>query len=464
MNRTFISCGVGIIVLAVFAMSSATAARRAPEFAHDPYPSTYQPRPRTDTLIVDVTILDGAGKRIDSGEVLMRDGRIVAVGHGLDRSAATVIDGKGRWLTPGVIDVHSHNGTFPMPLTSLELTASDVAESSDPNVADTWIEHAVNAQDPAFSAALRAGVTTLQILPGSTPLFAGRSVVVKPVPAVDVPSMKFPGAPQGLKMSCGENAKSFFGEKNKLPNSRQGEIAFIREALVRAQDYRDEWRAYSKGSSKKPPPRDLKLDTLAAVLDGDIPVHMHCYRASDMVAMLGVAAEFGFHITTFQHATDAYKIVPQLKQAGTCVAVWSDWWGFKMELLDAIRENAAMVDAAGGCVMMHSDSPIVGQRLTIEAAKAAAAGRRIGLEPPPEHLIRWVTSTPAKALGLATRVGTVASGFNADVVLWSGNPFSIYSKADLVFIDGALLYDRAAAENYPRSDFELGRSEIGSAP
>ncbi len=464
MRTAFSCCSCALVALAIVAMSSASAARKPPQFALDPYPSTYQPLPRSDTIIVGVTILDGAGQRIDNGEVLMRDGKIVAVGHQLERQGATVIDGKGRWLTPGIIDIHSHNGTFPMPLTSLELTASDVAEISDPNVADTWIEHAVSAQDPAFSAALRAGVTTLQILPGSTPLFAGRSVVVKPVPAADVPSMKFPGALQGLKMSCGENAKSHFGEKGKLPNSRQGEVALVRQAFARAQEYRDDWQAYSKGSSKKAPPRDLKLDTLAAVLEGAIPVHMHCYRASDMVAMLGVAAEFGFRITTFQHATDAYKIVPQLKQAGTCVAVWSDWWGFKMEILDAIRENAVMVDAAGGCVMMHSDSPIVGQRLAIEAAKAAATGRRIGLDPPHEHVIRWVTSAPAQALGLGDRIGTVASGFNADVVIWSDDPFSIYSKADQVFVDGALAYDRASASSYPRSDFELGRPEIGSAP
>jgi imidazolonepropionase-like amidohydrolase len=462
MRRTFGRWSLAVLVLV--ATSSALAAREQPPFSRDPYPSTYRPAARVDTLIVDVTILDGAGHRIDQGDVLMREGKVVAVGHQLDRKGAQVIEGKGRWLTPGVIDIHSHNGTFPMPLTSMELTASDVSETSDPNVADTWIEHAVNPLDPAFSAALRSGVTTLQILPGSSPLFAGRSVVVKPVPAADVPAMKFPGTPQGLKMSCGENAKSLFGEKGKLPNSRQGEIAFVRDAFAKAQAYREQWRAYSKGSSKKPPDRDLKLDTLAAVLDGDIPVHMHCYRSSDMVAMLGVAAEFGFRITTFQHAADAYKIVPQLKQAGTCVAVWSDWWGFKMEILDAIRENAVMVDAAGGCVMMHSDSPIVGQRLTIEAAKAAASGRRIGLEPPPEHLIGWVTSAPAKALGLGDRVGTVAKGFNADVVIWSGSPFSIYSKADQVFIDGAMVYDRASPESDSRSDFELGRAESGSAP
>jgi imidazolonepropionase-like amidohydrolase len=238
----------------------------------------------------------------------------------------------------------------------------------------------------------------------------------------------------------------------------------LRTAFLRAQEYRNDWNAYSKGARKEPPPRDLKLDTLVAVLDGDIPVHQHCYRSSDMVAMLGVARKFGFHIAAFHHATDAYKISRELKEAGTCVAVWSDWWGFKMEALDAIRENAAIVDAAGGCVLMHSDSPVVGQRLNIEAAKAAAAGRNIGLNLAPEHIIRWVTSTPAKTLGLGDRIGTIAPGFNADVVIWSGDPFSIYSKPDQVFIDGAVVYDRAAPAATLRPDFDLGRPEAGGQP
>jgi imidazolonepropionase-like amidohydrolase len=428
--------GLGFAALALVATGAVAASKTMPDFAADPYPSTYRPAAAADTLIVGVTVLD------------------------LPRSGAKVVESKGRWLTPGIIDVHSHNGTFGLPLTSLDLKSSDVSEISDPNAADTWIEHAVNAQDPAFSAALRAGVTTLQILPGSTPLFSGRSVIVKPVAAPDVYAMKFPGAKQGLKMSCGENAKSYFGEKGEAPNSRQGEIAIVRGAFLRAQTYRNEWREYARGKAKKPPERDLELDTLAAVLDGQIPVHMHCYRASDMSAMLQVAAEFGFRIAVFHHAVEAYKIPAQLRSSGTCIAVWADWWGFKMELLDAIRENAAMVDAAGGCVMMHSDSPILGQRLAIEAAKAASAGRRAGIGLPPEHLIQWVTSTPARVLGLGERIGKVAPGFNADVVIWSGNPFSIYSHADQVFVDGVLVYDRAAPATFPRSDFELGRPEM----
>jgi imidazolonepropionase-like amidohydrolase len=450
-------CGALACVLAI---AQSYAARAPAPFAADPYPSTYAPAPAADTVIVGVTVLDGVGSRLENAEVLLRGGKIAAVGHALDRANAKVIDGRGRWLTPGVIDVHSHNGTFSMPQTVLDLNASDVSETSEPNVADTWIEHAVNAQDPSFAVALRSGVTTLQILPGSVPLFAGRSVVVKPIAAADVFAMKFPGAPQGLKMSCGENAKSYFAEKDKAPNSRQGEIAIVRDAFLRAQEYRDGWTQYGRGKRKEPPERDLKLDTLAGVLDGSIPVHMHCYRASDMAAMLGVAKEFGFRIAVFHHASEAYKIAPQLRDAGTCAAVWSDWWGFKMELIDAIRENASMVDAAGACVMMHSDSGIVGQRLTIEAAKSAAAGRRAGLERAPEHLIRWVTSAPARALGLGDRIGAVKPGYNADVVVWSGDPFSIYTKADLVFIDGALLYDRSTPESTPRSDFDLGRPQL----
>lgn len=456
----------GCLAAAVMAAATACAsgAQRMVPFAADPYPSTYQPLPRVDTLIVGATVLDGAGRRLENTDVLMRDGRIIDIGRGLKARGATVIDARGRWVTPGVIDVHSHDGSFSVPLTSADLATNDISETSDSNVADTWVEHAVNAQDPAFGAALRNGVTTLQILPGSVPLFGGRSVIVKPIPAADVLSMKFPGAPQGLKMACGENPRSFFGEKNDAPTSRQGSVALVREAFLAAQQYLQGWKDYQSGAKPAPPERDLKMDTLAAVLTGEIPVHMHCYRAGDMTSMLGVAREFGFTIRAFHHATDAYKIVPQLKTAGTCVAVWSDWWGFKMELIDAIRENAAIVDAAGGCVMMHSDSPVVGQRLNIEAAKAAAAGRRAGIDLPPEHIVQWVTSAPAKALGLGDRIGTIAEGRNADVVVWSADPFSIYSHADQVFIDGALAYDRSKPQGSSTPDVLLGRPEAGPSP
>ncbi len=454
-----------MLALAVLLVPAAMARKRAPRaevtlpFAVDPNPSSYRPLPRTDTIITHATVLDGAGQRIDDGDVLIRDGRIVAVGKAIgDRGNATVIDARGRWVTPGVIDIHSHNGTYVVPLTSIDEKSSDISELTDANVADTWIESAINPQDTAFYRALEGGVTTLQVLPGSSPIFGGRSVILKPVPATIVAAMKFPGARQGMKMACGENPKSQGAESGRGPTSRQGEVAFIRKAFLSAQDYARQWERYARGESAEPPQRDLKNDTLAAVLRGDIAINWHCYRADEMATMIGLAHEFNLRIATFHHAAEAYKIAPLLQKEGICVAVWADWWGFKMEANDGIRENAAILDAAGNCVMMHSDSPLMGQRLNIEAAKAAAAGRRAGIALPPERVIMWLTSNPARALGLGDRIGTIAPGRNADIVIWSGDPFSIFTRADTVFIDGAVAYDRRDPARQPRSDFELGRT------
>ena len=428
------------------------AALEAPE-------SRYRPLPRVDTLLTGATILDGAGGRIEHGDLLMRDGRIVVVGHALSHEGAVVVDASGRWITPGIIDIHTHYGTYVLPQSAAEASVSDVLEESDPNVADTWIEHAVRPGDPAFSRALASGVTALQILPGSSALFGGRTVIVKPVPAVTLDQMRFPGARQGLKMACGSNPASSFGGRGRFPNSRQGEIAGVRAAFLEAQRYLKEWEDYRAGRRADAPRRDLKLDTLAAVIRGELRVHVHCYRADDIANWISTLEDFGVHLSAVHHAVEAYKIAPFLAQKQVCTAVWPDWWGFKREAEDGIPENGAFIDAAGGCVVMHSDIPVLGSLLNIEAAKAAAAGRRAGLAISEEHAIRWITSNAAKALGLESRIGHLASGMNADVVVWSGNPFSIYSKADLVFIDGAVAYDRHGPSSQRPSDLELGRSQ-----
>lgn len=434
------------------------APREPAPYLRDLFPSTYKPLPRTDTLIVHATILDGEDRRIDDGELLIRAGKIVALGHGLDRTGATIIDAHNGWITPGLIDIHSHNGTYVVPLSTIDEKSSDVSELSDPNAAGTWIETAINPQDPAFPAALAGGVTTLQILPGSSPIFGGRSVVLHPITATTMQAMKVPGAAQGMKMSCGENPKSNGAETGRGPTSRQGEIAYIRDAVAKARHYRHEWDEYLSGADGRHPEDDPKMDTLAAALAGDIAVHMHCYRASDMAIMIDLSHQIGFRIAAFHHAVEAYKIAPLLAANHICTAVWSDWWGYKMEALDGIRENAAFVDAAGGCPMMHSDSPFIGQWLNVEAGKAAAAGRRAGLSLPPEHVLSWITSNPAKLLGLFNRIGSLAPGKNADVVLWSGNPFSVFSQAQIVFIDGAKVFDRTDVGYQPKSDFTIGRA------
>ncbi len=427
-------------------------------FALDPNPSRYQHLPREDVLILGATVLDGTGERLEQTDVLVRDGKIVELGQQLKVNADVLrIDANGKWLTPGIIDIHTHNGTYTVPLTSQSFDVLDISELSDPNAAATWIEHAVNVQDMAFPFALASGVTTLQVLPGSTPLFGGRTVVLKPVPANTVFDMKFPDAPQGIKMACGENPKAHFGASGRAPTSRQGELALMRSAFLAARNYQRQMADYnSKPSKTAVPERNLQLDTLAAVLNGDLQVHLHCYRADDIAVMLALADEFDFRIAAIHHATEAYKIPGLLRDSGTCAAVWSDWWGYKLEAGDAIRENAAFVDAAGACAVMHSDGPVMGQKLNVEAGKAMAAGRRAGVSIAPERAIRWLTSNPAQALGLADRIGQVSRGFNADLVIWSADPFSIYTHAEQVFIDGALVYDRSDPARQPVSDSELG--------
>lgn len=459
-----------LVAVALLAATSPALARppkpalpaEPPPYITAPITGSYQPRARTDTIIRQATILDGAGNRL-IGDVLMRDGRIVALGPDLaNDSGATEIAGRGKWVTPGLIDIHTHYGTYLLPQTAAEAEVSDVIEDSDFNVADTWIEHAIRPGDPAFSRALAGGVTTVQVLPGSGALFGGRSVILKPLPTVTMDQMRFPGARQGLKMACGGNPAGSFGGRGRFPNSRQGEIAGIRRALLDTRHYMEEWEDHGGGrKGGRGPRRDLKMDTLAAAMRGDLPVHLHCYRADDIATWVSVLDEFGIRIAAVHHATEAYKVAPMLADRGICAAVWPDWWGFKREAEDGIPENAAFVDAAGGCAIMHSDIPVLGNLLNIEASKAAAAGRRAGLTIPPERAIRWITSNPAKAIGLGDRIGTIAPGMNADLVIWSADPFSVYSHVEQVFMDGAILYDRNAKDGAGASDFELGRPQRG---
>jgi imidazolonepropionase-like amidohydrolase len=418
-----------------------------------PFDSRYAPLPSEATLITGATVLTGAGERLDGADVLIVDGKVSAVGEGLAADGATVIDATGKWVTPGVIDVHSHLGVYPSPGTQ---SHSDGNEMTSPNTAQVWAEHSVWPHDPGFTTALAGGVTSMQILPGSANLFGGRGVTLKNVPGRNVMDMKFPGAPHGLKMACGENPKRVYGSRGQAPGTRMGNVAGYRAAWIEASQYRDKVQAAEKGEGAEPPPRDLKLETLMGVLEGEILVHNHCYRGDEMSVMLDIAKEFGYKVGTFHHAVEAYKIADLLAENDTCAAMWADWWGFKMEAYDGIRENIALVDKAGACAIVHSDSAIGIQRLNQEAAKVIGAAARVGMEIPPEQAIRWITQNAARSLGVLDQVGTLEAGKMADVVIWNGNPFSVYTLADRVYIDGALAYERGNDDVNPVTDFTLG--------
>ncbi len=419
----------------------------------DPFPSTYVPFPSRTTVIRNVNILTAAGPTIRNGAILLQNGKIAAVGATVNAPGdALVIDGAGKYVTPGIIDDHSHLGVYAAPGGN---ALSDGNEATNPVTPQVWAEHSVWPQDPQFPRNLAGGVTTLQVLPGSANLFGGRSVVLKVVPGRTVQAMKFPGAKYGLKMACGENPKRVYGNRGG-PQTRMGNVAGYRSAWIRAVDYRRKWDKWNADHKGDPPVRDLGLETLAEVLRGNILVHNHCYRADEMAQMIDIAHEFGYKIRSFHHGVEAYKIADLLAKEDIGASLWADWGSFKMEAMDAVKGNMALVDHAGARVIVHSDDPSGSQRLNQEAAKAMAAGAEIGLPISEDQAIKWLTINPAWALGLDDKIGSLEPGKNADVVLWSGDPFSVYSRPEKVWVDGALLYDRTDPSEQWRTDFELG--------
>ncbi len=415
------------------------------------YASTYKPFPNIATAIRGATVYDGRGGKIENGVVFMSGGKIVAVGGPGTAIPAdiAVFDGTGKFVTPGIIDIHSHLGDYPSP--DVEAN-SDGNEATSPTTPEVWAEHSVWPQDPGFSRALaNGGITSLQILPGSANLMGGRSVTLKNVPSRTMQGMKFPGAPYSLKMACGENPKRVYGSKGRMPSTRMGNLAVNRETWLAAIDYANDPKAK----------RDLAKETLVGVLKGDILIQNHCYRADEMALVLDMAKEMGYKVAAFHHAVEAYKIGDLLKENDVCAAIWADWYGFKMESYDGIRENAAFLQREGACVVIHSDDANDIQRLNQEARKAQKAGLRVGIDIPDAAVIQWITYNAAKAMGIADKTGSLETGKMADVVLWNGDPLSVYSRPEKVWIDGALMFDALNPKTRPVSDFELGQPGEG---
>lgn len=410
------------------------------------------------------TVMTAAGEVHEPGYVVLTDGLIDAVGAGDAPRVpgAERLDVSGHVVTPGLIDTHSHLGVYPSPGAGAH---RDGNEMSDPITPGVWAEHSVWPQDPGLERALAGGVTTLQILPGSANLIGGRGVVVHVLPTLGSRAMRLQGAPETVKMACGENPKRVYGDKGG-PQTRMGNLRGQRQAFLDAQVYLRKWREYEaavEAADRKrkapdpgdPPERDLDLETLAGVLQGEILPQVHCYRADDMLSMLQLAEEFDFQVRSFHHALEAYKIREILAEREVAVSTWADWWGFKLEAWDGIEANLAMVHAAGGRAVVHSDSSIGVQRLNQEAAKGLRAGLEAGLDLGPQDALRWITSNPAWALGIEDQVGSLEPGKRADVVVWDGDPFSVYTRARWVFVDGGLWWDSERPGEW--SDFLAGR-------
>ena len=426
---------------------SESSASKFEDSIHGTYASTYVPLESENIIIKNSTLFDGNGNKFENYDLYFSDGEIKAVGANLEVEDALVIDGTGKFVTPGIIDNHSHMGVYPAPGVS---TSSDGNEATNPVTAEVWAEHSVWTQDPQYKLALAGGITTFHVLPGSANLFGGRGVTLKNVSANTVPEMKFPGAPHSLKMACGENPKRVY--RSRGPSTRMGNVAGYREAWIGAEKFRDSLET-------DPDLRDIKNETLVGVLDGKILVHNHCYRADEMATMINISEEFGYKVSTFHHGVEAYKIADLLADEGICAAMWADWWGFKHEAYDMVPANTAIIDQARngtGCAIVHSDDAVGIQHLNQEAAKAMAAGNRAGYSISKAHAIRWITSNPAMAAGVLDQTGSIEAGKDADIVLWTHNPFSVYARAQQVLIDGAVAYDMNDPKKQPVTDFDLG--------
>jgi imidazolonepropionase-like amidohydrolase len=413
-----------------------------------------------ETLIRNATILTISHGTLQGSDILIRRGKIAAIGPNLKASAtARVIDASGKYVMPGIIDCHSH----AMMDAINELTYSVTSM--------VRIRDVLNPTDEALYRALASGVTTLNLLHGSGNAIGGQNSVVKIKYGRPLEEFIFPGALPGIKFALGENPKrtnfQVPNQPRRYPATRMGVEEVIRDAFVRARDYKAAWDTYRARSRRErnliPPRRDLELEPLVEILEGKRLVHAHCYRADEILMLINLADEFGFKIRTFQHVLEGYKVAPEIARHGAGGSLFADNWGYKIEAYDAIPYAAAIMMRAGVNVSINSDSDERVRRLNIDAAKMMRYG-----DLTEEEALKLITWNPAWQLGIQDRVGSIDVGKDADLAIWNGHPLSVYSRAETTFIDGEIFFDRqqdiTRRAELERERTTLQRAEPNRAP
>jgi imidazolonepropionase-like amidohydrolase len=384
-----------------------------------------------DVVIRNATVMTVTHGTLEHASVWLHNGKIAGVGERVSAPAeAMVVDASGKYVTPGIIDPHSHSALD-----------NDVNEATSPVTPGMLMIDAFDHRDRALYQALAGGVTTELLLHGSANVIGGQAVVIKNKFGLERAAMLFPNAPRSIKFASGENPKRVYGGRNELPSTRMGNFAVMRQSFEDAKAYQAEWDTYNekiKGGDKTAvaPRRDLKLEALAEVLAGKMYVQIHCYRSDEMLTEENLAHEYGYKLRAFHHALEAYKVAPELARDDTAIATFADWWGFKDEAWDAIPWNAVMSMRQGVRVALKSDSNDQIRRLNQEAGKMVHYGGATE-----EEALRMVTLNPAWIIGVDDRVGSLDAGKDADVVIWSGDPLSTYARAEKVYIDGDLFFD-----------------------
>lgn len=416
-----------------------------------------------DVLIKNATILTAANGTLLNTDILIQNGKIAKIGKNLTASSnAKVIDATGKFISPGIIDCHSHS-----------MMDGSINEGSFSVTSMTRTRDIINSTDITLYRALAGGVTGLNLLHGSANAIGGQNTVVKAKYGKPIEELPIPDAPPGIKFALGENPKrSHFtpqpGQSRRYPASRMGVNEVIRDAFVRARDYKAEWDEYkakvAKGDKTAVPPRkDLELEPIVEILEGKRYVHSHGYRAEEYLALLQLAEEFGFRVRTLQHGLEAYKIAPEIAKHGAGVSIFADYWGYKIEAWDAIPYNAAILWKNGVVVSINSDDDERMRRLNLDAAKIMKYG-----DVPEEEALKMVTLNPAKQLGIDKRTGSIEVGKDADIVIWTAHPFSVYSRVETTMIEGEVYFDRstdaAKRQAMEKERQELEKADVNRAP
>jgi len=428
-------------ILILFVVGLLGAARAAEKELPSELDADRKPVTRTGgtVLLRNGNLLPAVGEPIPGGSILIRDGRIVAVGRDVAApDGVKVIDLGGKWVIPGIIDCHSHMAI-----------SGGVNEGTVSISADVRIRDVIDPTDLTIYRALAGGTTSAHLLHGSANAIGGQDAVIKLKWGRTADELAFPGAPRGIKFALGENPKRSNSRgltegPGRFPGTRMGVEATIRRGFLEAREYIKEWEEYGRrsasGAAGPAPRRDLRLETLAGILKGEVRVHSHCYRADEILMLLDLAKEFGFRVATFQHVLEGYKVAPEIAAAGSGASTFSDWWAFKVEAYDAIPYNAALMKDAGVCVSLNSDSGELVRRLYLEASKAVKYG---GV--PEMEALRMVTLNAAKQLGIDGRVGSLEPGKDADLAVFSEHPFSVYTRCELTLVDGEVEFERRDA-------------------
>jgi imidazolonepropionase-like amidohydrolase len=400
-----------------------------------------------DVLIRNATVMTAVRGTLENTDILIRDGKISRIGKNINAGSARVIDATGKYVTPGIIDAHSHGMMSAINEGSLAVTSM------------TRIRDVLDPTDVSVYRALAGGVTAANLLHGSANPIGGQSATVKFKYGKPVEEFLVTGAPAGIKFAMGENVKRASqtfqpGQTPRYPRTRMGTIEVMRDAFLRARDYRQAWADFNAKKTRVQPRRDMELEPLVEILEGKRLVHAHGYRSDEHLNLLRLAEELGFRIGTLQHGLEAYKIAPEIAKHGAGVSIFVDSWSYKLEAYDSIPYNAYILWKNGVLVSINSDSDERIRRLNLDAAKVMKYG---GV--PEEDALKMITINPAKQLGIGSRTGSIEEKKDADITIWSGHPFSGFSVAEMTMIEGEVYFDRAK-DIAKRAELDNERMEL----